>query len=800
MANIDTYLQQIMAAIYGEDVRGSIHDAIEAINDQVDAAEETMEQFVQGAMDTTLTSTTKPAQGKAVGDAILEAKNEIQKNLVTSTDNIPNDNISWVMGKAINASGVITDAAESCYSSLIPVKNTSYRIALRGNGKSVNVRVHQYDANGDWVKQLTYLTLGTSTEIQVMEFSLEESAFIRISSGKFIDFIFLNEGSNPLKYAIDKLAAETKEYKDSILGVTNIATDIPWVENYSIPADGIPITNNDYHYTDLIPTKNATYYLVIQGFGESKNVRVHEYNNAGTWVKQLATIATGTSTEEQMISFAGTSEKYIRVSTDRKVKLVALCEGSKPIKKALEELKSALVYKGEITTPGLDLNNGEFVNPGIWKLFNAAYKPKNWGSANEAGQLVSFSSESDSSTQTIQFIMDWHNNLYVRYSRANADWNDWRNLRNGLYLNRKKAVKPLFTELTKFQNNYDIPVHTGGQSGNVSALYALYDNTTAPGITITKTSFGKDSSGIYDIYRYKVSKNTGDKPFVFVVCGEHANEMNSAMVGYYAYKEIVSGALTKYLDFVDFVYIPLLTPWGYDHGTRNNYNDVNINRDFPAKWSYSDDSHNKTGNTSMSQVETNYIIDFVFENKDNIVFAVNKHDTGTISRKLNGTEEDKVAYLSSSMVTDRIINNSICAQQNAQVRETDPWIISECIDMDPSNITLVPSESWQLPGSMDLFFNAIGLHASLLEISYAAYDGGDAIRRYNSQHTADLRRLGLDFFVNYLATTIQNCDVLLSSDETVQQTQKFYSRKLIDGSYQNIELAYDRHNNTFSEM
>ena len=33
MANIDQYLADIMAAVYGEDVRGSIHDAIEVIND-----------------------------------------------------------------------------------------------------------------------------------------------------------------------------------------------------------------------------------------------------------------------------------------------------------------------------------------------------------------------------------------------------------------------------------------------------------------------------------------------------------------------------------------------------------------------------------------------------------------------------------------------------------------------------------------------------------------------------------------------------------------------------------------------
>lgn len=33
MANINQYLQAIMEAVYGEDVRGSIHDAIEIINE-----------------------------------------------------------------------------------------------------------------------------------------------------------------------------------------------------------------------------------------------------------------------------------------------------------------------------------------------------------------------------------------------------------------------------------------------------------------------------------------------------------------------------------------------------------------------------------------------------------------------------------------------------------------------------------------------------------------------------------------------------------------------------------------------
>ena len=35
MASIDTYLAKIREAVYGEEVRGSIHDAIQAINNEV---------------------------------------------------------------------------------------------------------------------------------------------------------------------------------------------------------------------------------------------------------------------------------------------------------------------------------------------------------------------------------------------------------------------------------------------------------------------------------------------------------------------------------------------------------------------------------------------------------------------------------------------------------------------------------------------------------------------------------------------------------------------------------------------
>lgn len=72
MANIEQNLNDIQNAVYGKDVRKAIHDSIEAINNDVHG-------FVRGELDTELTSTTLPAQGKAAGDMIRAVKNDLER-------------------------------------------------------------------------------------------------------------------------------------------------------------------------------------------------------------------------------------------------------------------------------------------------------------------------------------------------------------------------------------------------------------------------------------------------------------------------------------------------------------------------------------------------------------------------------------------------------------------------------------------------------------------------------------------------------------------------------------------------
>lgn len=734
------------------------------ITHEQDIVDKINQILVQTTPDPTLSEPGVAADAAATGDAVVGLKEDLteyekyilgKENLLTSA--------TWVENYAINAQGVPGANNDFHYTSLIPVSDGTYQFMLIGAGWSQNIRIHGYDSNGTWVKQITMYATGTSTALAYVQIVCDGVKYIRISTGKNVNAIAVILG-NTIKNIIEELTANSLMAKGNISAGLDLNTgDFIHPGRWAL----IDIANKPENW-------GSPYIGTLVCFASSSDSSVYTLQVICDYYNNVY---------YRMSYINGSWRPWVKVPDDSTVAKAAV----------------SLMWKNNITDASLDINKGVFVKPGIWNVTGVANMPKNWGSPS-IGKLTTFSSDSDSSATTHQQIVDYNNNYYYRYSTTNGVWNDWMNLRSGLYTHRKTAFKPIFTDFKQFKNSYPIPVHTAGASGNVTALYALYDAETASGITITKTSFGKDSSGSYDIYRYQVSKNTGDKPIVLIIVGEHSNEMNSAMLGYYAYKEVVNGVLTQYLDYVDFVFVPMLSPWGYDHNSRNNYNGVNINRDFPAMWSYSTDAHNKTGDTSMSQVETQYIVDYVLANKDKIIFAVNKHDTGTISRKINGTEEDIVCYLSSNMVTDRTINNGVCSQQNAQVRATDSWIINDCIGMDISADNLIPSVSYQLPGSMDLFFNSVGIHASLLEVSYRAYDGSDVTPRYNAPHDADLRRLGLDFFINYLASTLEHCDLLLSNDETVQQTQRYFSRKQVDGTWQNIELAFNRYNNTFSEM
>ena len=192
----------------------------------------------------------------------------------------------------------------------------------------------------------------------------------------------------------------------------------------------------------------------------------------------------------------------------------------------------------------------------------------------------------------------------------------------------------------------------------------------------------------------------------------------------------------------------------------------------------------------MSQPETQIIYDLLVDNKDKILFMCNKHDTGSIAKKIDTEQEDIVAYVSTLMQCDHVVNNGVTAWENQQVRETDPWIIDDCVE-DISSMTLVASRTVDTGGSLDVFANSIGIHGSLLEIAGAAYYTGDTqLYPVGNFRYKELARLGLDFFVNYIGTTIEKNAEILENDNLVTNIQ-YFTREEVGGEWQVVEQYWN---------
>lgn len=450
------------------------------------------------------------------------------------------------------------------------------------------------------------------------------------------------------------------------------------------------------------------------------------------------------------------------------------------------QIAGTVFNKGTITSTGLDLNTGDFIHPGMWALVDTTKMPAHYPST-EAGRIISFTSTSSSSFATYQIVIDISGIVYERFSNANGTWSNWK---SNTPKHKGIAFETVFTNSESFVNDYDITADWSTSSGRVASLMALYDAVSGTGVTVTKDTLGKDASDTFNIYNYKVSNGIGTKPVVLIIVGEHGDENNSAMLGYYLYREIVTGVLKKYLTFVDFWVVPLMNPYGYEHTTRNNYNDVNLNRDFPCMWEYSTVQHNKTGNYSLSQPESVLIYNLITTNKNKILFMCNKHDTGSITVKINNSQPDKCCYTASVMASDAVVNRGLAKWQDIQAKTTDPWLVTEC-NTDMSGTQMIVSRDGHVTaGSLDLFANSIGVHGSLLECCISAGWDGQTPAQYQTDHAKDMARLGLDYFVNWVAQSIENNKFMLD-DDTLLADLKYYTRKQVDSEWTLVEQYWN---------
>ncbi|MFH1064150.1 MAG: M14 family metallocarboxypeptidase [Candidatus Woesearchaeota archaeon] len=82
-------------------------------------------------------------------------------------------------------------------------------------------------------------------------------------------------------------------------------------------------------------------------------------------------------------------------------------------------------------------------------------------------------------------------------------------------------------------------------------------------------------SSIYPIYNVNTGSDIG-APKILLSAGVHGDEP----AGVYALLDFLEGPILKYASAYDFLVLPCLNPWGFEHDDRRNMYGVDINRSF----------------------------------------------------------------------------------------------------------------------------------------------------------------------------------------------------------------------------
>ena len=226
--------------------------------------------------------------------------NEIQNiDIVSSSmySNLPNmfDNATFVYGKYINENGVVTDAGAMCYSSLIEIVHPNdYTICFRAFKELHGVRIHGYDKDGNWKRQLVNIAtssqkLNNFTETTV---SANDCKYIRISISKYYNGFYMCQSvadkDLTLRYQDDVNTFGLAQRKNLLYGVS--WTEYAWLNSQG-EVDGTVSDAEFGKCSDYIPVvTNKRYYLAITQKTNRPNpaeIKVCGYDDNGDFVNWL---------------------------------------------------------------------------------------------------------------------------------------------------------------------------------------------------------------------------------------------------------------------------------------------------------------------------------------------------------------------------------------------------------------------------------------------------------------------------------------------------------------------------------
>lgn len=154
----------------------------------------------------------------------------------------------------------------------------------------------------------------------------------------------------------------------------------------------------------------------------------------------------------------------------------------------------------------------------------------------------------------------------------------------------------------------------------VDGMYELWDNFITNGYAQKQTLATVEGLELrtYNFTRTEVNQNLKRKK-IGIICSFHGDEKGASFNFYYFMKDLVENPkqieiLTELYTNYDFYIIPIGNPTGWNANTRNNYNGVNLNRDFTLNIS-----------ETTEQIETIVMKKWLIENAFDLI--IDSHNT-----------------------------------------------------------------------------------------------------------------------------------------------------------------------------
>lgn len=270
-------------------------------------------------------------------------------------------------------------------------------------------------------------------------------------------------------------------------------------------------------------------------------------------------------------------------------------------------------------------------------------------------------------------------------------------------------------------------------SGNLAKLYAKWDGLAeAYPNHVTMEVLGTDASGTYEIRCYTISSNsdsfkwTLEKPQtnlkILWLSGMHGHESTIFVDDLMFFTELLkqeNEVTARLMDNCTFKVIPAVSPWGYENGSRINSNGVNINRNFETKWELTEEGNDYSGTEPMSEAETQIVAQFLADNED-CYMAINRHSSSAFA------PTSVLGYFVSQFEVDRKLAYNMARFMSNQIKRSAMYsYITNADTSDAAVRCLHTVEESGATGTMDKYFNALGIHGYLYEASPCSKVGDD---------------------------------------------------------------------------